>query len=165
MPSYLRPRVPGAAVFFTVALAERGSRLLVERVELLREAVRATRAERPFAVAAWVVLPDHLHAVWVMPEEDCDYATRWRLIKGRFSAALPSAERRSQSKMAKGEKGIWQRRYWERHLRDEGAVASAIRYCWINPVKHGFVERPDEWPWSSIHRDGRPAPNGRMRDP
>ena len=88
MPDYRRPRVPGATVILTVALAERGSRLLVERVDLLREAVRVTRAERPFGVAAWVVLPEHLHAVWMMPEGDADYSVRWGAIKARFSRAV-----------------------------------------------------------------------------
>ena len=94
MPDYRRPRVPGATVFFTVALAERGSRLLVDRVDLLREAVRVTRAERPFGVAAWVVLPDHLHAVWVMPEDDADYSVRWGAIKARFTRAVKAGDRR-----------------------------------------------------------------------
>ena len=156
VPRYVRPRVEGAAVFFTVAVAERGSRVLVERVGALREAVRVTRAERPFEVVAWVVLPDHLHAVWRLPEGDADYATRWRLIKARFSAGLGVAEGRSASKVAKGEKGIWQRRYWERHLRDDGEVALAVRSCWINPIKHRLVERLEDWPWSSWHRDGQP---------
>jgi putative transposase len=163
MPDYCRPRIPGATVYFTVALMDRGSRLLVERVGLLREAVKATRAERPFGVEAWVVLPDHLHCVWRLPEGDADYAVQWRLIKGRFSAALPAAERRSASKVAKGEKGIWQRRYWEHHIRDEADLTEHIRYCWINPVKHGLVERPEEWPFSPFYRDGRPPVGGWMQ--
>jgi putative transposase len=76
MPDYRGPSVPGATVFFTVALAERRSRLLVDHVDALREAVRATRAERPFRIDAWVVLPDHLHAAWTLPEGDADYSTR-----------------------------------------------------------------------------------------
>jgi putative transposase len=88
MPDYRRPVVRGATVFFTVALQERGSRLLVERVGLLREAVRVTRAERPFRVEAWVVLPDHLHCVWTLPEGDADYSARWGAIKARFTKAV-----------------------------------------------------------------------------
>jgi putative transposase len=88
MSDYIRPRVPGACVFFTVALAERGSRLLVEEIDRLRAAVREAMAERPFRIDAWVVLPDHLHAVWTLPEGDADYLVRWKLIKARFTMSL-----------------------------------------------------------------------------
>ena len=150
---YIRPSQPGACIFFTVTLAERGSDLLVREIARLREAVRITRAERPFAIDAWVVLPDHLHCVWTLPEGDADFSTRWRLIKGRFAAGLVASARRPPSKVAKAEKGIWQRRYWEHHIRDAQGYANHVRYCWINPVKHGFVARAVEWPYSSIHRD------------
>ena len=165
MSDYRRPSIPGATVFFTVALAERGSRLLVKEVGRLREAVRVTRAERPFGIEAWVVLPDHLHCVWTLPEGDADYATRWRLIKGRFSAGLPLSAGRSGSKLSKGEKGIWQRRYWERHIRSDADLEDHVRYCWWNPVKHGFVERPEDWSHSSFRQEGRPPVAGWMRSP
>jgi putative transposase len=155
MPQYLRPYVPGATVFFTLALAMRKSDLLVRDIGRLREAVRVTRADWPFAIPAMVVLPDHLHAVWQLPAQDAHYATRWRLIKARFSAGLAVAERRSASKVSKAEKGIWQRRYWEHHIRNEADLAAHIRYCWINPVKHGLVHHAVDWPYSSIHRDIR----------
>lgn len=153
MSRYLRPRAPGATIFFTVALAKRGSDLLVREVGRLREAVTVTRGERPFGIDAWVVMPDHLHCVWTLPEGDPDFPTRWRLIKGRFAAGLAVSDRRSPSKVAKSEKGIWQRRFWEHHIRDEADYVNHIRYCWINPVKHGFVERAVDWPYSSIHHD------------
>ena len=154
MPNYIRPRVTGATVFFTVALADRRSDLLVREVDRLREAVRVTRAERPFGIDAWVVLPDHLHAVWTLPAGDADYSTRWRLIKGRFAAGI-TAGVRSSSKIRAREKGIWQRRYWEHHIRDERDFAAHVQYCWGNPVKHGLVTRAADWPHSSIHRDIR----------
>lgn len=152
MSRYLRPRCPGAPVFFTVALARRGDDLLLREVARLRQAVRVTRTERPFDILAWVVLPDHLHCVWRLPPEEADYSTRWRLIKTRFSRGLPMGPRRS-SHVARQERGIWQRRFWERHLRDDAAVSNAVRYCWENPVRHGFVARPQAWLWSSVHRD------------
>jgi REP element-mobilizing transposase RayT/cephalosporin hydroxylase len=88
MSHYIRPKVPGASVFFTVALADRGSDVLVREVEALRQAVRMTKAERPFRIDAWVVLPDHMHCVWTLPEGDADFSGRWREIKGQFSMAL-----------------------------------------------------------------------------
>jgi putative transposase len=155
MPIYRRPHVTGARVFFTVALAARGSTLLVEEIARLREAVRATRAERPFGIDAWVVLPDHLHCVWSQPPGDADYPTRWKDIKTRFTKSVGLVGQRSASKLAKGEAGIWQRRYWEHHLRDERDWETHVRYCWGNPVRHGLVARAVDWPWSSIHRDIR----------
>ncbi len=151
MPNYIRPRVPGATVFFTVALAERGSDLLVREVARLREVVAMTRAERPFGIAAWVVLPDHLHAVWVLPEGDRDFSTRWRLIKSRFSMGLPAGFLR-RSHLVRQERGVWQRRFWEHHVRDEAGFAACVAYCHSNPVKHGLVERAEDWPYSTVRR-------------
>ena len=131
---------------------ERQGRLLVEHVDLLREAVRAVRRERPFHIDAWVVLPDHLHAVWTLPVGDSDYSGRWREIKKAFSKGLPKTERLSAVRAAKGERGIWQRRFWEHTIRDDADYAAHIDYVHINPVKHGLVERVAQWPYSSFHR-------------
>jgi putative transposase len=97
-------------------------------------------------------MPDHLHAVWTLPEEDADYSLRWRLIKSRFSRGLPKGRLRP-SQEARQERGIWQRRYWEHHIRDEADYTAHVRYCHMNPVKHGFVERPEDWTYSSVHRE------------
>lgn len=105
MSRYLRPRLPGVPIFFTVALAQRGSRLLAEQVDGLREAVKATRAERPFGIEAWAVLPDHLHGIRCLPDGDSDYSTRWRLMKARFSRGLPVGQLRD-SHVARQERGI-----------------------------------------------------------
>src|SRR3546814_825677 len=116
MRTYLRNRTVGGTYFFTVNLAQRrGNRLLLEHVGALRAAFRRTCLERPFTTIAWVILPEHLHCLWRLPAGDDDYATRWRLIKSRFSRAIPRIERRSASRLAKAERGVWQRRYWE-HL-------------------------------------------------
>ncbi|GHC49474.1 REP-associated tyrosine transposase [Neogemmobacter tilapiae] len=152
MSEYLRPRQKGASIFFTVNLAQRGSSLLVDHVQALREAVRQTRHERPFAIVAWVVLPDHLHSVWTLPEGDTDYSTRWAVIKARFSRAMPQTAQRA-SHVARREHGLWQRRFWEHHIRDESDLAAHIGYCWHNPVKHGLVDHPKDWVYSSYHRD------------
>ena len=151
MSDYRRPDVPGASIFFTAALQDRGSTLLCENVQRLREAVAVTRHERPFEIEAWVVLPDHMHCIWTLPAGDADFATRWRLIKARFSRGLVRGHLRN-SHIARQERGIWQRRYWEHHIRDEADMALHLRYCWTNPVRHGLVERPEDWPYSSVHR-------------
>ena len=153
MPDYLRQWPPGRTVFFTVNLLERGDNdLLVRHVDALHEAVRRARADRPFAIVAWVVLPDHMHAIWTLPDDDSDYATRWDAIKARFSQSIPATEYRNPSRIARGERGNWQRRYWEHTIRDERDLANHIDYIHINPVKHGFVTRACDWPHSSIHR-------------
>jgi len=154
MSNYLRPKRPGATFCFTVTLAERGSDLLVREIDLLRRAVLKTRAERPFQIVAWVVLPDHIHCVWRLPNDDADYATRWRLIKSRFSMVLPCNHRRP-SHLRRGERAIWQRRFWEHHIRNAQDRDAHIRYCWDDPVKHGLVNTPRDWPFSSLHRDMR----------
>lgn len=88
MSRYLRPRLPGVPIFFTVALAQRGGRALVDHIDDLREAVRVTRTERPFGIEAWVVLPDHLHCIWRLPEGECDYSVRWGAIKSRLTRTV-----------------------------------------------------------------------------
>ena len=152
MTQYRRSLTPGSTYFFTVNLASRRSQLLASHVEVLREAFAAVLAAHPFVIDAAVVLPDHLHAVWTLPPGDANYALRWRLIKTRFSRAMPRTERRSDSREAKGERGIWQRRYWEHEIRDALDMQRHVDYIHINPVKHGYVARAADWPHSSIHR-------------
>lgn len=153
MSNYRRPRQTDACIFFTVALATRGSDLLLQEIDRLRDAVRTARQCRPFLIEAMVVLPDHIHAVWRMPADDSDYSVRWSAIKSGFSKGLPPGRLRD-SHILRREKGIWQRRFWEHHLRTDSDRAAAIRYCWINPVKHGLVGDPGDWPYSSYRRDG-----------
>ena len=153
MPNYIRPAIPGATVFFTVVLAQRGDDMLHREVATLRDAVRETRAELPFGIAGWVVLPDHMHTIWTLPPGDSDFSTRWQRIKGRFSRSVGVTRSRSASKRAKGEAGIWQRRFWDHHIRDRADLEMHLRYCWADPVRHGLVARAADWPLSSIHRD------------
>jgi putative transposase len=152
MTNYRRNFLAGGSFFFTVNLAERRLRLLTDHIDELRKAFRETRQHHPFTTDAVVVLPDHLHAVWTLPEGDRDFATRWRLIKSTFSRSLATGETISKSRAAKGERGIWQRRYWEHTIRDEDDFARHVDYVHINPVKHGLVMRVRDWPYSSFHR-------------
>lgn len=183
MSNYKRLSVVGATVFFTVNLARREGTLLVDHIDLLREAVEVTKTRRPFDIKAWVVLPGHMHAVWTLPEGDANYSDRWGAIKARFSKFVRLREgitvghrptlrskgrvgfqpteaqhlrqARSSSKLAKQDAGIWQRRFWEHHIRDQADFDAHVRYCWGNPVKHGLCDTPTDWPFSSIHRDVR----------
>jgi putative transposase len=149
--NYRRNFVPGGSYFFTVNLLDRRSRLLTEHIGLLRQAFRYARERHPFSIEASVVLPDHLHAVWTLPDGDADYALHWRLIKSAFSRGLPLSESVSNSRSSKGERGIWQRRYWEHTLRDENDFARHVDYIHFNPIKHGHVTQVADWPHSSFH--------------
>jgi putative transposase len=152
LTNYRRNFVSGGSYFFTVNLADRRSRLLTEHIESLRAAFRYARNRHPFTIDAIVILPDHLHAIWTLPEGDADFALRWRLIKSAFSRGLPRNDRISASRAAKSERGIWQRRYWEHTLRDEHDFARHVDYIHFNPVKHGHVSRVQDWPHSSFAR-------------
>jgi putative transposase len=155
MTAYRRNFVPVGCFFFTVNLAERKLSLLAEHVELLSAAFRETRQRHAFTIDAIVVLPDHLHTVWTLPEGDADFAMRWQLVKSTFSRSLVRNERISQSRSDKGERGIWQRRHWEHTIRDEIDFVRHIDYVHINPVKHGLVDRLRDWAPSSFHRHVR----------
>jgi putative transposase len=150
--NYRRNFVPGGSYFFTVNLADRRSRMLTEHINALRSAFRDVRTRHPFNIDAVVVLPDHLHAIWTLPEGDADFALRWRLLKSAFSRSLPETEQVSASRQSKGERGVWQRRYWEHTLRDDADYAAHVDYIHFNPVKHGYVDRVKDWPYSSFHR-------------
>ena len=149
---YRRTDVAGATYFFTVNLAERHRTLLTDHIATLRTVMRDVKQRHPFHIDAMVILPDHLHCVLTLPEGDADYPMRWTLIKAGFSRRIPKTERRNSSRVDKGERGIWQRRYWEHMIRDEHDYARHVDYIHFNPVKHGYAQRAADWPYSSIHR-------------
>ncbi len=152
MSNYRRARVQGATYFFTVNLRDRRSDLLVGEIALLRDCVRATRARYPFHIDAWVVLPEHMHCLWTLPEGDADFARRWQVLKFAFSRRLPNDEHRPPAHAARGERGIWQRRFWEHLIRDEQDYQRHFDYIHFNPVKHGHVTQVADWQFSSFHR-------------
>ena len=152
MPRYRRAKIEGGTFFFTLTPADRSSNVLVLEIERLRQAYRLTQERSPFETVAICILPDHLHALWTLPEGDSDFAPRRSYFKAYFSRALPASESRARSKIAKREKGIWQRRYWEHLVRDEGDLQRHVDYIHYNPVKHGLVSRVCDWPHSSFHR-------------
>ena len=152
MPRYIRAYVPGGTFFFTVALLERHRRLLTDHVDALRAAFARVQLRRPFTMDAVVVLPDHLHCLWTLPQGDADFSMRWHAIKSAFSKGLPKTEALSARRIVKGERGIWQRRFWEHTIRDEKDLECHVDYIHYNPVKHGHVSRPADWPHSSFRR-------------
>lgn len=151
MVRYRRNYVPGGTYFFTVTLRNRQSRTLTDHIDLLRGAFRDVRKARPFEIDAIVVLPEHLHAVITLPVGDADYSVRWKGIKGGFSKSLARAGIRVE-KDRRGEYCLWSRRFWEHTIRDEQDLQTHVDYIHYNPVKHGWVRRVADWPYSSFHR-------------
>jgi putative transposase len=153
MSNYRRIKIPGGCFFFTACLADRHATTLVDHVTKLRDAWHWTQARLPFSSPAWVVLPDHIHCIWKLPPEDDNYALRWSLLKRHFTKslgkemALPSGNR-------KGERRVWQRRFWEHAIRDERDLENHFVYSRGNPVRHGYAKTLEEWPHSSFHERG-----------
>jgi putative transposase len=152
MSRYRRSLADGATFFFTVNLADRRSHLLTDEIDRLRHAWRTVREQHPFEDISACILPDHIHTIWQLPNGDADFGKRWGNIKRQFSKGLPAAESRTVSKIAKREKGIWQRRFWEHQIRDDLDLQRHVDYIHHNPVKHGYVKCAQDWPHSSFHR-------------
>lgn len=152
MPNYRRNRVEGGSYFFTVNLRDRRSDILVAEIDAFRDAVSATKARHPFHIDAWVVLPEHMHCLWTLPPGDHDFPVRWRMIKALFSRSVPHVSANRLSLVRKRETGIWQRRYWEHTIRRDQDYAAHMDYIHFNPVKHGLVVHPADWPFSSFAR-------------
>jgi putative transposase len=153
MSNYRRMRVPGGTYFFTVNLLERRRHLLVDHMDALRAAFASAKKHWPFDIIAIVVLPEHLHCIWRLPEGCDDNGKRWGHIKTVFSRHMPKHERRSNSRRNRHERGIWQRRFWEHFIADEDDLNHHINYIYLNPLKHGYVQHVRDWPYSSFHRD------------
>ena len=152
MSTYRRLFVPGGTFFFTVNLRDRRSDLLVRRIDLLRESWRDVVRQWPFETIAAVVLPDHLHMVMSLPGGDANYPVRLRLLKTGFTRRLPDVDKADGRK---GERNVWQRRYWEHAIRDEADLEAHVDYIYRNPVKHGHAAEVGDWPFSTWRRDGR----------
>ncbi|RUR19191.1 transposase [Legionella sp. km535] len=151
MVNFRRDYTPGGTYFFTLVLNNRKSQLLTSQINLLGEAFRKVKQKYPFCTEAIVVLPDHIHTVWKLPDNDFNYSLRWHQIKSNFTKSLIK-EHVKIIKDQRGEYSLWQRRFWEHRIRDESDLQSHIDYIHFNPVKHGYVTSAKEWPYSSFHR-------------
>ena len=150
MTAYRRLRIPGGRYVFTLCLQERGSSLLTDRIDLLRLAWRESFRVFPATVQAVVILSDHLNAVLAETEGSVRVSERWQRMKGRFSHAIADRSEVRPSLVRRREAGIWQRRFWEHALRSPGAVAEAVAVCRTDPVRHGLVRDPVDWPYLTI---------------
>lgn len=149
--------IPGGTYFFTVVTYNRLPILtLPECRKLLRHAWRDVNHRFPFTTNAICLLPDHLHCIWTLPDDDADFAIRWKEIKRLFTReytrTIGFGDKRNVSRTRRGEAAIWQRRFWEHTIRDEVDLERHIDYIHFNPVKHGLVGKVADWPWSSYFR-------------
>jgi len=147
MPNFRRNYQPGGTYFFTLTLADRQQDFLTRHIGTLRDAVRSVKQARPFAVDAWVVLPDHLHAIWSLPPYDADYSGRWREIKKRFAKVVRILEGHRSNLFP-----IWQPQFWEHTINNSQDYQAHMDYVHFDPVKHGWVKRVQDWPYSTFHR-------------
>jgi len=157
MSNYRRARIDGATYFFTVVAGKRREILtLPESRKALRNAIEDTRKLLPFTVDAWVLLPEHLHCIWSLPEGDGDFSKRWGMVKAGFSkqmrGVLEQGKQLAASRGKHRETSLWQRRFWEHVIRDETDFRRHVDYVHYNPVKHGLVERVKDWPYSTFHK-------------
>jgi putative transposase len=156
MSNYRRAHVAGGTYFFTVNTFQRLPVLTEVPVRAaLREAIRLTRLTAPFQIDAWVLLPDHLHCIWTLPDGDANFSVRWAMIKRYVSQQCGDAfgiKELSASRTKRKESGLWQRRFWEHQIRDDADYARHVDYIHWNPVKHGLAQRAHDWPYSTFHR-------------
>ena len=146
MSTYRRNYQASGCYFFTLVTHQRTPFFsTANNVQLFKSALKNVKNKRPFNLNAIVILPDHLHCLWHLPGHDTDYSTRWRLIKSNFSKQLTTSVNH------RNEKPVWQRRFWEHTIRSEDDWRRHIEYIHYNPVKHGLVSAPKDWPHSSFH--------------
>jgi len=154
---YRRTRYDGGTYFFTVVSYKR-DRILCEKenVDLLRAAFRKVKDNHPFDIDAFVLLPDHLHCIWTLPRNDHDYSDRWRMIKGHFSREYRGKDNQLNGRVSDqkrmNERAVWQGRFWEHLIRDNDDFERHVAYIHYNPVKHGYVNAPKDWEYSSFRR-------------
>ncbi len=153
MPNYIRARFPGGYYFFTVVTYKRKRIFHHEAsIELIKSAIEQAQYSYPFETVASCLLPDHIHCIWKLPDDDVDFSRRWSFIKSHFSRNYHANHKRSNisvSRINKGEVAVWQRRFWEHQIRDERDLQKHVDYIHYNPVKHGYVEEPEDWSESS----------------
>jgi putative transposase len=151
---YRRSHIKGGRFFFTIVTYKREKLFnSPDNVELLRESIRHVKQRHPFKIDAFVLSPEHIHYIWTLPQDDHDFSTRWRLIKSFFSRHYERCRHELKaSQIRKKEQAIWQPRFWEHFIRDEKDFISHVEYIHYNPVKHGLVQAPKDWEYSSFHR-------------
>ena len=150
---YRRAQIEGGTFFFTVVTYRRARIFAtVENIDLLRQSFKEVTKDHPFSIDAFILLPDHLHCLRTLPPGDCDFSSRWRLIKSAFSRKCRNEFKppRSPARLKKKEQALWQRRFWEHVIRNKEDYTRHVEYIHYNPVKHGLVIAPGDWQYSAF---------------
>jgi putative transposase len=147
----------GSTFFFTLVSFHRRPILCEEAIRAaLRQAIRAVRSQHPFSIDALVLLPDHLHCIWTLPDGESDYSTRWSRIKRDVSRECHQAFHDSRlltpSARKRREVTIWQRRFWEHRIRNDADLERHVDYIHYNPVRHGYAAHASDWPYSTFRQ-------------
>jgi len=153
LAEYHRVYQKGGMYFFTLVTFQRRPIFNdAAAIKLLENTIRSVQVKYPFEIVAFVILLDHLHYVWTLPEDESNFSIRWKYIKSSFTKEYLKGRRIdvSESMRKKGEKGVWQRRFWEHLIRDQDDLNLHLDYIHYNPVKHGLVCSPGEWEYSSF---------------
>ena len=155
MPNYKRHASFTRCYFFTVVSYQRNPLFITPDFrQVLRKSVREVIASYPFEIKAWVLLPDHLHTIWDLPDHDTNFSRRWSMIKRLVSQEIGNNKSGiTLSRQSRKESIIWQRRFWEHEIRDFQDYDHHLAYCYWNPVKHDLVSTVKQWPYSTFHRD------------
>jgi putative transposase len=157
MPDYRRIFIEGGTYAFTVVTHHRQPLFLDStNLDILFTAIQKTQQLYPFDQIAYCILPDHIHCIWTLPIGDSNYPIRWKLIKSKFSKLYQDTyglcQSSIKSRIKRGEVAIWQRRFWEHTIKDDDDLYNHINYIHYNPIKHGYVDNPIEWKWSSYSK-------------
>lgn len=147
MPEHQPSWVPGGTYFFTVNLTDRSSDLLTRHIDLLRQVTALTRQQHPLRINAWVVLPDHMHCLWTLPDGDLDHDRRWLMLRHQFTRGLPLRATFGRQRRL----GVWQRHYEAHRIRDADDFRRHYDSIHLDPVTHGWASRAGDWPHSSFH--------------
>ncbi len=153
--NYRRAKTSGGTYFFTVVTHNRRKFLCEpDNIVILRSVLKNVMVRHPFVIDAMVIMPNHLHALWTLPENDDNYSIRWSLVKSGFTKACGDKCKGtlSPSRIARKQQAVWQQRFWEHEIRDEDGFTRHVEYIHYNPVKHGLATSPFDWPYSSFQR-------------
>jgi putative transposase len=152
---YRRVYIKGGTYFFTLVTYHRIPFISTKKsIEVLNDAILYTNDRMPFEIVASVILPDHMHFIRTLADESCDYSTRWRFIKSYFTRHWCKNQNSSESasRIKKGERDVWQRRFWEHFIRNDFDLTRHIEHIHYNPVKHGYITSPFDWQYSSFRK-------------
>ena len=157
MGNYRREYDRGRVYFLTQVTYARQDWLCGELARsALRQAINQVRRKYPFQIDAFVLLPDHFHCLWTLPENDGNYSVRMRLIKSHVTQSIGDQLQLdlevSTSRSRRRERNLWQRRFWEHRVHDQSEFSAYCDYIHINPIKHGLCKSPTDWQWSTVHR-------------